>query len=293
MAVVGIVLHSERTEASVLARRLIGELTDGGHRVRLPPADAALIGVPDLARDEQGFGAGLDLAVSLGGDGTMLRTVELVSPAGVPVMGVNVGHLGYLTEVEPASLPEALERFLAGAHAIEERMLLAVTVERAAVGGTAPGDGPPCGAEVLALNEAVVEKTLSGHTVRVDVAIDGEHFTPYAADGLIVATPTGSTAYALSARGPIIAPTHRALLLTPVSPHMLFDRSLILDAGADLRLTVVGRSGALIVDGRFLGELRPGDAISCTAADVSARLVTFGRRNFHQILKAKFGLNDR
>jgi NAD+ kinase len=283
VAAVGIVVHSERTEAAVLARDLIGDLTGGGHEVRLPKADAGLIGVPELAAGR--FGEGLDLAVSLGGDGTMLRTVEMVAPHGVPVMGVNVGHLGYLTEVEPVSLTDALASFFAGRHAIEDRMLLAVRVERA---GT---DEPP--RQVLALNEAVVEKTLSGHTVRVDVAIDGEPFTPYSADGLIVATPTGSTAYALSARGPIIAPTHRALLLTPVSPHMLFDRSLILDPETDLRLTVTGRAGALLVDGRFLAELAPGDSITCTGADLSARLVTFRSRNFHQILKAKFGLEDR
>jgi NAD+ kinase len=283
VAAVGIVLHSERTEAAVLARDLITALTGEGHEVRLPKDDAGLIGTPELAAGA--FGEGLDLAVSLGGDGTMLRTVEMVAPHGVPVMGVNVGHLGYLTEVEPAALPEALESFFAGRFAIEDRMLLAVTVQRS---GSAE---PP--RRVLALNEAVVEKTLSGHTVRVDVAIDGEAFTPYAADGLIVATPTGSTAYALSARGPIIAPTHRALLLTPVSPHMLFDRSLILDAEAHLRLTVLGRSGALLVDGRFLAELAPGDSITCTGAEPSARLVTFRRRNVHQILKAKFGLEDR
>src|SRR5262245_23206172 len=204
---------------------MIGELTRTGHVVRLSPGDAGLVGVPELA--DPAFGADLDVAVSLGGDGTMLRTVELVAPFGVPVIGVNVGHLGYLTEVEPASLYDALAGFFAGDHAIEERMLLSVTIDGAR--------------QVLALNEAVVEKTLSGHMVRVDVAIDGAPFTPYAADGLIVATPTGSTAYALSARGPIIAPTHRAMLLTPVSPHMLFDRSLILDAGTDLRLTVVAR----------------------------------------------------
>jgi NAD+ kinase len=283
VAKVGVVLHSTRPEASRLSRDLIAELTTGGHTVRLPAPDAELIGVPELA--DPSFGEGLDLALSLGGDGTMLRTVELVAPYGAPVMGVNVGHLGYLTEVEPAALPMALEMFFTGRFAIEERMLLSVTVVPAS------GRGEP--SRRLALNEAVVEKTLSGHTVRVDVAIDGAPFTPYAADGLIVATPTGSTAYALSARGPIIAPTHRALLLTPVSPHMLFDRSLILDPGTDLRLTVLDRAGALIVDGRFLGELAPGDAIRCTAADVDARLVTFGRRNFHQILKTKFGLNDR
>jgi NAD+ kinase len=283
VAIVGIVAHSGRTEAAILARDMISELTAQGHEVRLPPADAEMVGVPALSGGP--FGEDLDVAVSLGGDGTMLRTVELVAPSGVPVIGVNVGHLGYLTEVEPSALYDALDAFFAGAHAIEERMLLQVTIV---------GESPPAGsARVLALNEAVVEKTLSGHMVRVDVAIDGAPFTPYAADGLIVATPTGSTAYALSARGPIIAPTHRAMLLTPVSPHMLFDRSLILDPGTDLRLTVVDRPGALIVDGRFLGELAPGDSIGCTGAEVTARLVTFRPRNFHQILKTKFGLNDR
>jgi NAD+ kinase len=285
VAVVGVVQHGERTEASILARDLIAELTKDGHQVRMPVADAELVGVPEVG--EPAFGPDLDLAVSLGGDGTMLRAVELVAPWGAPVMGVNVGHLGYLTEVEPAALYEALERFFAGTYAIEERMLLAVTITRG------PGVAAAGPTRVLALNEAVVEKTLSGHMVRVEVAIDGAPFTPYAADGLIVATPTGSTAYALSARGPIIAPTHRALLLTPVSPHMLFDRSLILDAGTELRLTVVDRPAALIVDGRFRGGLHPGDVVTGTAADVSARLVTFRPRNFHQILKAKFGLNDR
>ena len=105
-----------------------------------------------------------------------------------------------------------------------------------------------------------------GHTVRLAVDVDGEFFTTYAADGLIVATPTGSTAYAFSARGPIVAPTHRALLLTPVSPHMLFDRTLVLDPAARLRLEVHGhRAATLSVDGRNLGELDEGDAITCTA----------------------------
>jgi NAD+ kinase len=287
MGRVGVVLHGGRPEAAELARRLSGRLATDGHTVRLPGPDAELLGE---ARSEveavapERFGDGLDLALSLGGDGTMLRTVELVARDGVPVMGVNLGQLGYLTEVEPTGLDEAVDAFFAGRFVCEERMLLSVRVDR-------QGAFPP--QTVLALNEAVVEKTLSGHTVRLDADIDGAPFTPYAADGVIVATPTGSTAYAFSARGPIIAPTHRALLLTPVSPHMLFDRSLILEPEAQVRLTVEGRAGALIIDGRLLGELRDGDSITCTAADVSARLVMFRPRNFHQILKTKFGLSDR
>ena len=169
--------------------------------------------------------------MSLGGDGTMLRTVDLVAGHGVPIIGVNVGQMGYLTDIEPAGTRAAIERFLAGERTVEERMLL--TVQRASGRAQAVE-------EHLAFNEAVLEKTPMGHTVRLAVEVDDQFFTTYAADGLIVATPTGSTAYAFSARGPIVAPTHRALLLTPVSPHMLFDRSLVLDPAARLRVDRAG-----------------------------------------------------
>ncbi len=165
-------------------------------------------------------------------------------------------------------------------------MLLEVQVVRR---GSDAARGPR-----LALNDAVLGKAPTGHTVRIEVAIDGEPFTPYTADAVIVATPTGSTAYNLSARGPIVAPSHHALLLTPVSPHMLFDRTLVLEPTTRLTLTVgADRPAALAVDGRDLDDLRPGDSLVCTASEHSARLVTFGPRDFHQILKAKFRLSDR
>ena len=220
MAVIGLVLHHDRVEAAQEARDLASWLTAHGHGVRLTRGDAAMSGLEAHGVAEEEFGAGLDVAVSLGGDGSILRAVSLVAAHGVAVLGVNLGQLGYLTEIEPTGLREAVERVLAGEHLIEERMLLAVSVERA---------GRPPGAPALALNDAVIGKTPTGHTVRVEVTIDDDPFTPYAADGLIVATPTGSTAYNLSARGPIVAPTHLAMVLTPVSPHMLFDRSLVLE----------------------------------------------------------------
>ncbi len=285
MAVVGLVVHHDRAEAVREARDVAVWLRERGEQVRLTDADAALAELGVHAVDEDHFGSGLDVAVSLGGDGSILRAVSLVSAHGVPVLGVNLGQLGYLTEIEPAGLQAALERVLAGEHLIEERMLLAVTVERA---------GRPVGPPALALNDAVIGRTPSGHTVRVEVSIDDEPFTPYAADGLIVATPTGSTAYNLSARGPIVAPTHLAMVLTPVSPHMLFDRSLVLEPDTRLRLAVAGsRPATLSVDGRDVEDLAVGDAIVCTASPHRARLVTFGPRNFHQILKAKFRLSDR
>ncbi len=284
MATIGLVLHHEREQAAKLAGDLAAWLAEGGNAVRLPQPDADIAGLPHLGCDGSALASGLDLVVSLGGDGTMLRTVDLVAPHEVPVLGVNVGQLGYLTEVEPEQARAALQAVLSDEHRIEERMLLAVTLQR---------NGQPDETH-LALNEAVLEKTPMGHTVRLAVHVDDEFFTTYAADGLIIATPTGSTAYALSARGPIVAPTHRAMLLTPVSPHMLFDRTLVLEPDDRVRLTVDGdRPANVSVDGRTLGTLAEGDHLLCTAASTAARLVTFGRRDFLSILKTKFGLNDR
>jgi NAD+ kinase len=289
MAEVALVVHHTRPAATDLALQALSWLHARGHVVRLPAGDAAVIGRPDLGREAGALGAGLDLAVSLGGDGTVLRTIDLLAPEGVPVLGVNVGQLGYLTEVEPADLKRSLAGFVDGTHRVEERMLLAVDLD-APSGGCGGGDG----VTHHALNEAVLEKTPTGHTVRMAVSFDGEFFTRYAADGLIVATPTGSTAYSFSARGPIVAPTHRASLLTPVSAHMLFDRSLVLEPDTEIRLEVCGeRPATLSVDGRNLGTLVEGDAVVCKASDRVARFVRFGQRDFHRILKTKFGLNDR
>jgi NAD+ kinase len=145
-----------------------------------------------------------------------------------------------------------------------------------------------------ALNEGVVEKQESGHTVRLQVTIDGAPFTSYAADGLIVATPTGSTAYSLSARGPVLSPRTRAVLLTPVSPHMLFDRSLVLDPAEAAEIEVMGhRPVTLSVDGQPVTSLAEGDRVAVAPSPHTAQFVRFGERRFHQILKAKFGLADR
>jgi NAD+ kinase len=303
MAVIGMVLHHERPQAADLSRDAAAWLVERGHEVRLPLRDAGIAGLASHGVPEQTFARGLGLAVSIGGDGTMLRTVDLVAGDAVPVVGVNVGQLGYLTEIEPGGIRMALKRFLAGSYEIEERMLLQVEIDAPSFEAGSeigvPGQPSPMrrtsdGRSFVALNEAVLEKTPMGHTVRLGVSIDGETFTPYAADGLIVATPTGSTAYAFSARGPIVEPTHRCLLMTPVSPHMLFDRSLVLAPAARVRIEVVGdRSATLSVDGHNLGTLRRGDAVTCTAASLSARFVTFGPRDFLRILKAKFGLSDR
>jgi NAD+ kinase len=279
-----LVVHRDREHANDLAEEAASWLIAHGHTAVLPPEDAKCVGLDELAAPDSESISGADLAVCIGGDGTMLRTVELVSAYGVPIIGINVGRLGYLSEVEPAGLIDAFKRFFSGAYRIEERMMLEVVIESNLVAA-----GP-----YRALNEVVIEKTQAGHTVRLAVSIAGTPFTSYAADGLIVATPTGSTAYSLSARGPILSPRAEALVLTPVSPHMLFDRAMVLAPDEDLTFEVLGdRQATVTVDGRSLGVLAMGDLLSCRRAHPSARFVRFGERSFHQVLKAKFGLADR
>lgn len=274
---IGIVVNEARAPARDTAGELARWLGDEGHEVRHAHPEAMFDG---------GFAHGLDLVVSLGGDGSILRSVGLVGDGAVPILGVNFGQLGYLTVVEPADARHAIERFFAGDYEIEERMLISVEVRAA--------DSALAGTTWHALNEVTIERPSSRSTIRVTVTSDGRAFTTYVADGLIVATPTGSTAYAFSVRGPIIDPTHRAILLTPISPHMLFDRSLVLRPETRLRFEVQGpRPASLSVDGHTIGVLGDNDAVSCTASPRVARLVTFGARDFLAVLKAKFGLNDR
>ncbi len=278
MSTVGLFVHGGREDAIALGRTVAAWLSERGHLVALDAVEAELIGAGGhaLAEDQ----AELDLVVAIGGDGTVLRAARRAVDADADVLGINLGELGYLAEVEPDAWEAALGAYFSGTHQIEERMLVAAR--------TASGDLP------AALNEVVIEKQALGRTIRLGVSIDGGYFTSYVADGLIVATPTGSTAYSLSARGPIVAPSHRAMVMTPVSPHTLFDRSLILGPSSVVEVTVLGdRDAAVSIDGQEQGRLAVGESISITGGPDPARFATFGGRNFHQILKAKFGLSDR
>jgi NAD+ kinase len=280
---VGLVPHRERPLAHMLALAAAEWFRDRGVEIRLPKAEAETASLAHLGVDAEAFIADLDLVIAIGGDGTMLHTVQLVYPAPVPILGVNAGQLGYLTALEPDELEPALPRLLAGDFAVSERMMLEVVfTTNAAVRSE------------FALNEAVLERQVSGHLVRFDLAINGSAFTTYAADGVIVATPTGSTAYSFSVRGPIASPALRCLLLTPISPHMLFDRTLVLAEHEQLDFVVAGlREAVCTMDGRHVTVLEPGDRVSCRAAPEPLRLVQLRARDFHQILKTKFALPDR
>lgn len=205
----------------------------------------------------------LDLVVSVGGDGTFLRGAHAAAAAGCPVLGVKVGRLGFLTEVEPEAALGLIRRALRGDVTIEERM--------AVVGEPVAG---AAFASQWALNEVMVEKRARHRLVRLAVIVDGGYVTTFSADGVVVATPTGSTAYSFSARGPIVSPDVPCLIVTPVAVHMVFDRSFVLNHRQVVELEVIGdEAGLLSADGRESIELPVGARVRIAAADRPARLV--------------------
>jgi NAD+ kinase len=236
--------------------------------------------------------AGTTVAVSMGGDGTFLRVVRLAAAHDVPVLGVNFGRVGYLPDLVPGQLREALTTVFEGRAAVEERCALEVLI----ADGSPDGDAVPLPAldePLLALNEMVIEKTDFGHTVRLVTRIDGEEALTYSADGLIVSTPTGSTAYNLSAGGPVLAPTLRAMVVTPVAPHFSLDRSLVLTDRQVVQIEVApDRPGALVIDGQDVGRLHPGATVTCTVAPHPVRVVRHDPRTFGGILRFRL-LADR
>lgn len=286
-----VVGHAGRPEAAELAQRAASWLLQRGYEIVATADDRNRLGLVEAGDWPTEPLAGVRstdsdapvLALSIGGDGTMLRAVTLVGEAETPVLGVNVGLLGYLTAVEPPFMIDALSDFFDERLERDSRFVLDVTAY------TSAGEH-----RFRALNEASLEKLTAGHTVRIHVSIDDVPFTTYQADGMIVATPTGSTAYSLSARGPIVSPRMRAILLTPLSPHMLFDRSLVLASNEVVELEVMGtRQVGLAVDGEYMGVLGPGDRIVCRESEHPATFVKVNGQSFHRVLKSKFGLADR
>ncbi len=275
MRLAGFVVHPARRVAASAADRLAAWLAD--HGVESRRFDEA------RTRDEaeaRTFVEGLDVVVSVGGDGTFLRAAHVASRASCPILGVKVGRMGFLTEVEPEGAQAVLERLLAGSARIEER--LAVVAE-------------PVGASFepqWALNEIMVEKRARHRIVRLAVFVDEVYVTTFSADAVITATPTGSTAYSFSAGGPIVTPTVPCLIVTPVAAHMVFDRSLVLAAGEHVTLEVVGEEAGLIsADGRESLELPVGARVRIGRAPNPARLVRpEDAPPFHALLRRKFGL---
>jgi NAD+ kinase len=287
MAIVSFLVHPDRPDALELATQTAEWLTGRGDQARIlrfsgpdTVSEAGVdveLGAVDLS--------GSTVAVSLGGDGTFLRVVRMAAAEDVPVLGVNFGRVGYLPDLVPDQLRDALTNVFDGKAAIEERCALEVRITDRSLGDDV--------SVLLALNEVVIEKIDFGHTIRLATTVDGEEALTYSADGLIVATPTGSTAYNLSAGGPILAPTLRAMVVTPVAPHFALDRSLVLTDTQEVRIEVVpDRSGVLVIDGSEVGRLAPGATIACRVAISPVRVVRSEPQTFGGILRFRL-LADR
>lgn len=234
---------------------------------------------PGSASSQQEKLAGVDLLVTLGGDGSILRASHVAAPLGIPILGINLGRVGFLTETGPRDWPDTLGRVLDGDYWIEDRMMLRAEAFRA---GSSLG-------QAEALNDVVVGRGARARVVHLRAAVDGGPLATYVADGLIVASPTGSTAYALAAGGPILPPQLRNILLVPVAPHLSMARPVVLSEGVRVRIGVESRRDAVLtVDGEVQSTLESGDEVVVAASRNLARFARVQERTyFYKTLVAR------
>jgi NAD+ kinase len=265
---VGIFIHSRLRVSEQLAREVRSVLNDDGCEV-WQTSDWNDSAVPEHI-------PGTDLLVCLGGDGTVLRAARTVVPHPVPILGVNMGRLGFLTEVRPGDLLDRLGDVLQGSYRVEERTMLQARV-------------PSWGATHHALNDVVVGRASIGRPLYVEVAVDGVRLAVHRCDAIIVATATGSTAYSLSAGGPILHPASRELVITPVAPHLGSARPVVLPPNAEIDLTMTGDKEAVVsVDGQVDRSLASGDGVSVCRSAHTARFVRFSKpEDYYAVLAEK------
>lgn len=283
-----LVAHPRRKEAHDLAAAVVQRLHDAGMEVVVLPDEAAavdLAGSPNvtLADPDQPARA-CELVCVLGGDGTILRGAEISRGTGAPLLGVNLGHVGFLAEAEREDLGATVEHIVARDYSVEERMTLDVTARL---------DGTPVYSS-WALNEATVEKAARERMLELTVEIDGRPLSTWGCDGVVMATPTGSTAYAFSAGGPVVWPDVEALLLVPISAHALFARPLVVGPNSHLAIEVVPNTdgaGVLWCDGRRAVDLPPGARIDVVRSETPVRLARLTSSPFTDRLVAKFDLS--
>jgi len=279
ISAVGLCVKPASAQAGEAARALAGRLAERGVAVQADPEAARWLGSAGQAR--AGLAEKVDLLVVLGGDGTLLAVAREIGHASVPILGVNLGQLGFLAEVAPEEQLEALDHVLRGAFETVPRMRLDVRAERR-------------GAEVvraLALNDLVIKGSDLARMIDLEALTDGTRVGVYHGDGLIVSTPTGSTAYNLSAGGPILMPGSRVFVLTPICPHTLTQRPLVLPETAGLEIEVRPRDGGaqLTVDGQVGARLESGDRVLVAVSEHPAHFVVSPFRSRFDVLRTKLG----
>ncbi len=271
--IIGLVVHPARPEADEVGQRFVKEAADLGIEVVAAAEDAG-----QLAGVQADGSMTPDLLVSIGGDGTVLEAVQRALLIDVPVLGINLGRVGFLAEIEQAEIPRMLQQLVAGDWDVEHRMTLRADIE----------DGP----SGYALNDVVISKRQGQRLVGLAVEVDGEPFRTFRADGIVVASPTGSTAYSFSAGGPALAPAMEAIIMSAVAPHSLFSRSLIFEPHRVLRFTAsTDRPIGVEVDATDFGELAPEQSVTVARGDKTSRFATLGRPRFPHTLRHKLGLD--
>ncbi len=278
---VGLVVKRDRPRAVRLAHRMVAWCRRRGLRVLLD-AEARLDAAPSRSKDA--LARESDLIVVLGGDGTLL-SIARRADASVPILGVNLGELGFLTEIAEDEAMAMLGRVVAGRYELDRRMTLAATLARHG--------------RVLrrfrALNDVVITNGARARIVEFAVSVDGLALTTYRADGIIIATPTGSTGYSLSAGGPVVEPTVQVLLLSPISPHTLSNRPVVLRPSAVVRITLAAREedAVLTIDGQDVVPLAGGDVVEVRQGRSKVSLVRSPHRTYYDVLRSKLGWGAR
>ncbi|KUL31208.1 NAD kinase [Actinoplanes awajinensis] len=279
-----LVTHTGRRQSTQHARTVALDLIAAGFDVRVIADEAADLALPDevIAVEGPDAAEGVEIVLALGGDGTFLRAAEVARPAKAPLLGINLGKVGFLAEAEVEHIDEVIADIIAGGYDVDERLTLDVRAEY---------DGRLI-AESWALNEVTVEKGQRAQMLELLVDVDGRPLSRYGCDGVVCATPTGSTAYAFSAGGPVVWPGVEALLLVPISAHALFSKPLVTAPTSTFVLTVDPYTSfaVLCCDGRRTWDLPPGSRVTVERGQLPVRLVRLAPRPFTDTLVAKFEL---
>jgi NAD+ kinase len=281
---VGLMVNSSKWEALQFASEVIAWLTERDLEVMLDPDAATVLGRDDIAWDTETFG-GLELLLTLGGDGTILAASHIAAPLGIPILGVHMGRFGFITETHPQELLARLDVMLEGEMHVEDRMMVQGDVIR---------EGEVVFSAV-GLNEVVMNKGTMARTLHLRTSIGGDFVATYPADGVIVSTPTGSTAYALSAGGPLVEPTVQALLVVPIAPHTLAARPITIPPEETVSVTIESDGGEALfaADSTQICSLVTGDQIEVRKAEYSTRIVTFGKSSFYGKVRKRLLWGER
>ncbi len=286
MRTIGLAPNPSKNEAVQLACELADWLAKRQVRVLLVREVATSAGKPDLAADDDDISSA-DALVVLGGDGTMLRWNRLAAHRGTPMLGVNFGQYGFITEIHPKEAVAALDRVLEGDYTISERVVLRAEVRRSGESAS----------EYFALNDAVVSKGPVTRMLGLHTFVNGKFIVTYSADGIIVSTPTGSTAYSLSAGGPVVHPNVSVLIITPICPHTMNARSLVIPDTETVK--IVGESSeedleiALTMDGQVMSRVTHEDAVEISKAAFTAKLIQMDSQSFYDKVQTRLRWGER